>query len=197
VHDAIAALDPKAMGESTVALLAPWQQEEIAHGRPEYDAAEIKEDKYGVDTTLGFISGRAAEAEGWLAANKPAEEPPPAGPGGASSSRGVPPAAPQIVPGRLRVVDGILVSRLWVSGPGWVAQRVSLGARHDRIRICAAHALLRQAGPVVLRCKLSAEGRRRLRRKSLRLKVNTTFIPTSGSPVSAGRSLVVPSDRAL
>ncbi len=71
--DAIAVLDPHGLAEDTADLLAPWQAKEIADGRPEYDATEIKENKYGVDTTLAFIAGRQTEAEEWLAAHKPVE----------------------------------------------------------------------------------------------------------------------------
>lgn len=75
VRSTIAQMGPAALAESTVDMLAPWQEEEREYGRPEYDAAEIKEDKYGVDKTLDFITGRAAEADEWLEANAPPSTP--------------------------------------------------------------------------------------------------------------------------
>jgi hypothetical protein len=71
---AIATLGPQALAESTATMLAPWQAKEVAEGRPEYDATEIKEGSFGVDETVEFIEGRRAEAERWLAANEPPTE---------------------------------------------------------------------------------------------------------------------------
>jgi hypothetical protein len=203
-RDSIAQLDPAALAESTAAMLVPWQKEEEEHGRPEYDATEIKEDKYGVDTTLGFIAGRAAEATAWLDENEPPAEESEAAVkssvpiGGASSipiSHGV--AGPDLVPGRFAVADGVLVSRIWVSGAGTLEQRVSIPTRRGRIRVCATHDQTQQAGPVILRCKLSEAARSRLSRKALRLRANTTFVPLGRAGTVAVRDLAAPRDPSL
>jgi hypothetical protein len=224
VRDAIAQLDPAALAESTVDMLGPWQKEEEEHGRPEYNAAEIKEDKYGVDGTLDFIAGRQAEADAWLAAHEPPEEEPPgegeeeesggeeseekvtepevpAKTGTTSAGASSPPPSgspiPDLVPGRFAVADGVLVSHVWVSGAGTVEQRVSIPTRHGRLRVCIATEQVQQAGPVVLRCKLSAAARRRLSEKSLRLKAYTAFAPLGRTATLTVRDLTALRDPSL
>jgi hypothetical protein len=224
VRDAISQLDPAALAESTADMLGPWQKEEEEHGRPEYDAAEIKEDKYGVDSTLDFIAGRQAEADAWLAAHEPPEEEPgegeeeegggeepeekgpepeiPAKISSASAGSSSPPKSngppvPDLVPGRFAVADGVLVTHIWVSGAGTVEQRVSIPTRHGRLRVCVAAEQAQQAGPVVLRCKLSAAARRRLGEKSLRLRAYTAFAPIGHTTTLTVRNLTAPRDASL
>jgi spore coat protein CotH len=223
VRDAIAQLDPAALAENTADMLAPWQEEEREHGRPEYDAAETKEDKYGVDGTLNFIDGRQAEADAWLAENEPPEEEPGEEEGGGEGEESegegkepdVPvktgagaanhplapvvngPAVPDLVPGRFEVSNGVLVSRVWVSGAGSLEQRVSIATRRGRVRVCAGGEQVQQAGPTVLRCKLSDGARRQLRRKPLRLKAYTTFVPSGRTGTWAVRDLTAPRDPSL
>jgi hypothetical protein len=204
VRDAIAQLGPAAMTESTAAMLIPWQHQEEEHGRPEYDAAEIKEDKYGVDKTIEFIDGRAAEADAWLDANEPPEEEfeVPAKTGATLPAAPVRPAGsgaaiPDLVPGRFAVVNGVLVSRVWVSGAGAVEQRASIATRRGRVRVCATHEKAQQAGPLTLRCGLSNAARRWLRRKPLQLKAYTTFVPLGRAGTVAVRDLTAAKDPSL
>lgn len=215
VRDSIAQLNPVALAKSTVGVLAPWQQEEREHGRPEYDAAETKEDKYGVDSTLDFIAGRQAEADAWLAAHEPPEEEPGeeegeekvtepevlAKTGTTSAGASSPPPSgspvPDLVPGRFAVADGVLVSHIWVSGAGTVEQRVSIPTRHGRLRVCIATEQAQQAGPVVLKCKLSEAARRRLSKKPLRLKAYTAFAPPGRTATLSVRDLTAPRDPSL
>ena len=84
---------------------------------------------------------------------------------------------PDLVPGRFTVTNGVLVSRVLVSGAGAVRQRVSVSTQHRRLRVCTADEKAGQAGPVILHCKLSDAARRRLHRGSLRLRAYTTFAP--------------------
>lgn len=204
-RDSIAQLGPAALAQSTADMLGPWQKEEEENGRPEYDAAEIKEDKYGVDTTLDFIAGRAAEADAWLAAHEPPEEESGGGEEGSGEGTATPsrvfspshpsgPTVPDLVPGRFAVADGVLVSHVWVSGVGTVEQRVSIPARHGRLRVCIAAEQTQQVGPVVLRCKLSSAARRRLSKKSLRLRAYTAFAPLGRTATLAVRDLTAPRD---
>jgi len=202
VRDAIVGLDPKAMAESTVEALAPWQEKEIEHGRPEYDAAEIKEDKYGVDTTIEFIAGRAAEADAWLAANEPPEENEeeviddpgstevPSASVSAPFAGGAPAPGSMIVNG-LSLKRGALSTRLGFSGPGtltlWASMRTAAGRRN----VCTV-----QDQPVSLtatiRCELSRAARRRLNEHPLRLVISISFSPQGGgTPVILSRGLTV------
>ena len=220
VRTGIAALDPAKLAEDSAALLAPWQAEERAHGRPEYNAAEIKEGKNGVEETLEFIASRQGEASQWLTENEPAEEESGEEEGseneeseveGEESSEvavktGTPSAiasvaptaielpGPEVLPGRFVVAGGVLISRIWVSGTGAVEQRVSITTRRGRTRVCATQEQTQQAGPLILRCKLSDAARRRLRKRSLQLRVYTTFTPLGRTGTGAIRDLTAPRD---
>lgn len=186
VRVAIGNLDPAALAESSAALLAPWQEEEIEHGRFEYDAEEIKESDTGVDATLEFIAGRSAEAYAWLAANIPSGEliepekaeekphvtisppPPPK----------TPPAGSLTVNG-FAVDHGVLSTQLGFSAPGRVSENVSMHTKKGRRRVCSV-----QSKPVslaaTLRCQLSDAAKRRLSDGPLRLRVTLGFAPQTG-----------------
>jgi hypothetical protein len=81
-----------------------------------------------------------------------------------------------------------------VSGAGAVEQKVSIATRRGRIRVCATDEQVQQAGPVVLRCRLSDGARRRLSNKSLQLRVYTTFVPLGRAGTVTLRNLTVPRD---
>ncbi|HEX4463376.1 MAG TPA: CotH kinase family protein [Solirubrobacterales bacterium] len=190
---AIAALGPQALAESTAAMLAPWQAEEIAHGRFEYDATDIEEGPYGVEETIEFIEGRQAEAEEWLAANVPSgegtEEPEQGGgSSGATRQSSLKSPAKSPAPGSLTVnalfVDhGVLTSELGLSAPGRVGENVSMHTRKGRRRVCSI-----ENKPVTLaatlRCQLSKAAKRRLGEGDLRLKVTIGFAPQTGGAVA-------------
>jgi hypothetical protein len=190
-------LDPGPLAEDIADLLAPWQQEERDNGRPEPNADEVDEVDAGVEETLDFIAGRQAEAEAWLAENEPPVEASTASV--STSSRPSPNVipVPDVVPGRFAVANGVLVSRIWVSGAGAVGQRVSISTRRGRLRVCTADEKTQQAGPVTLRCKLSDAARRRLRKKPLRLKAYTTFVPLGRAGIATVRNLTAPRDPSL
>lgn len=198
----ISGLDPGAQAEDIADLLAPWQQEERDSGRPEPDADEAQEIDEGVEETLDFIAGRQGEAETWLAENEPPAEP------SATSTSALSVNAPStspvdvspaldLVPGHFAVKNGILVSRLWVSGGGAVRQRVSISKRHGRLRVCTTAEQVQQAGPVILRCKLSNAARRRLSKKPLQLRAYTTFVPLGRAGSVTMRDLTAPKDPSL
>ncbi len=207
LHDlqaTIAGLDPAMVAEDTAGLLAPWQAEERAHGRAEYDSDEIKD---GVDETLQFIAGRQAEASAWLTANEPPEEeggegeeeengeeegggeieggtPSPSGNAGSSSStKGVPAPGSVIINGFF-LDRGVLSSRLGFSSPGTVTQWVTMRTPGGRRNVCTV-----QDQPVSLaatiRCELSRSARQRLAKHRLRLGVNISFTPQNGGAPAA------------
>jgi hypothetical protein len=186
VRVAIGNLNPAALAEGSAALLAPWQSEEIEHGRPEYDAEEIKESDTGVDATLEFIAGRSAEAYAWLAANIPSgeliepkktEEKP-----GDTNPPPPPPKTPP--PGSLTVngfvVDhGVLTTRLGFSAPGRVSENVSMRTEKGRRRVCSVKnkSVTLAAN---LRCQLSKAAKRRLSKGQVQLRVIVGFAPQDG-----------------
>lgn len=194
VRVAIGNLNPTALAEGSAALLAPWQTEEIEHGRPEYDAEEIKESDTGVDATLEFIAGRSAEAYAWLTANIPSGEliepekveektgnPPP-------PLAKTPPAGSLAVSG-LSVDHGVLTTRINFSAPGKVSENVSMRTKKGWRKACSI-----QGKPVSLaanlRCRLSKAAKRRLSEGSLRLRVTIGFAPQDGgAPAVLSRTI--------
>jgi hypothetical protein len=194
VTTVIAALGPQALAESTATMLAPWQAEEIAHGRFEYDAAEIKEGPYGVEETIEFIEGRGAEADAWLSANKPPEEEEKSETRETSVIVPGPSPKPPLAPGSvvikgLAVSPGALAARISVSGPGRVTEWVTMRTPAGRRNVCT---VLDQ--PVSLaatvRCGLSRAAERHLADHRLRLEVNISFAPANGgAPVTVSRAL--------
>jgi hypothetical protein len=183
----IPGLDPAALAEETADLLAPWQAEERASGRPEFDEGEVED---GIEETLDFIAGRQAEALAWLEANVPPDGPPPMDPSGGDGRKQSPTS--DIAPRRFAVRDGVLITRIWVSGPGRIAQRATVPSGKGRARACATATHSAQAGSVVLRCSLIRSVRRRLRTGGLRLTVRTAFTQDGASPVLDIRRLFAP-----
>jgi spore coat protein CotH len=182
VTSTITALEPAALAEATAELLEPWQAEEIAHGRPEYDATEIKEGKNGVEEALEFIAGRRAEAEAWLAANEPQ-------PVEASSFEraggGAPQASPQ-APQRVLVLRHLARSGRWltvraqVAGAGFVALRVIAELRKGPRQVCEGEARTRAAGKIAIHCRLSRLGLKAIARHAGLLKLVLTATLTEG-----------------
>jgi hypothetical protein len=181
---AIAALDPESLAEATADLLGPWQAEEIAHGRPEYDATEIKEDKYGVDSTLAFIADRQADAEAWLAENKPPEpertpvvviDPEGLGPNPTSKSAG-----PTLLFERAKRSGRQLTAGVQLAAAGQVGLRASFQAGKHRKQACTVGERGQGPGGLVLRCALSEAAMVRLEHRALPLRLTFTIVPVSG-----------------
>ena len=190
-------------------MLEPWQAEELAHGRPEYDATEIKEGPFGVDETIEFIEGRQAEAEQWIAANEPpaeggeepgeGEEPEGEEPGGGEGSGGnevpvkdvsssggagssplKPVAAPgSVAIGRLALARGVLGTRLNLSGPGMVTEWVTMHTAAGRRNVCTVTRTV-VALTAKMRCGLSRAARRRLVGHRVPLVIQISFVPQDG-----------------
>ena len=194
VTKGMGALDPTGLAVDTGTLLAPWQAEERAHGRAESNQTKVEE---GVEETFEFIASRPDEAVQWLSENEPPTKvgAPSLGTSPAPPAKVI--AVPDLVPGRFAVASGVLVARIWVSGAGAVDQRASIATRRGRIRVCATGEQAQGAGPVILRCKLSAAARHRLSRRPLRLKAYTTFVPAGGTGTFTVRDLTAPRDPSL
>jgi hypothetical protein len=173
VRVAIGNLAPAALAESSAALLMPWQEEEIEHGRPEYDAEEIKESDNGVDATLEFIAGRSAEAFTWLAANIPSGELIEPEKAEQKSGGGTvpPPPSPKTPP------------------PGALTENVSMGTAKGRRKVCAVQSKA-VSFAAILRCQLSKAAKRRLSEGRLRLRVDLGFAPEDGGAAVAATRTV-------
>jgi hypothetical protein len=180
VTNAIVALDPQSLAEGTDDLLAPWQAEEIAHGRPEYDADEIKEDKYGVDTTFTFIAGRRAEAKAWLAENKPPKPERIVDKGGPGPPPPPEPTEPKISFGGVKRSGRQLTTRVQLSAAGQVSLRAIFKADKKQKRACTTSGRVQAAGVFALRCSLSRAAVKRLAGGALRLKLIITIAPDAG-----------------
>jgi len=179
VTTTIAALGPQTLAESTATMLAPWQAEEIANGRFEYDAAEIKEGKYGLDETIEFIEGRQAEAEKWLAENKPAEPVAPDQIVNSGSSGPMPPsgkpATPALIFERAKRSGRQLTTQVQVSGPGKATLRATFKVGKKQKKACTTNKRAQAAGELALRCKLSDAAMEGLANGPLRLKLTITI----------------------
>lgn len=196
VTSTIAALDPQALAEKTATMLEPWQAREIADGRPEYDATEIKEGPFGVDETIEFIEGRQGEAEQWLAENEPPEihVTPPAPPAPGSSTQTAPTApGPTLLFQRVNRAGSRLTTHLQVSSPGKVTLRATFKAGKKQKLACSVSKRAQAAGPLTLRCKLSAVAMERLASGPLRLKL---VIATAGRKETVVRYVRLPAFRS-
>lgn len=195
----IAVLEPAALAEATAELLGPWQAEEIAQGRPEYDAEEIKEGDHGgagdngVEDTLAFIAGRQAEAEEWLAENEPPPLPLPPLPPTQNSPQREPPPKPG--PGVVFAGHGRsghrLTVRLLLATPGTIALRATFKAAKGRAKACLGGEQA-AAGSVTVSCKLSRPALRLLARHALRIKLNLTFVLADGGSETLSRNVRLP-----
>ncbi len=89
-----------------------------------------------------------------------------------------------------------LTSTVVVPGPGKLTQRVTRGRLTAAVlTVCKASAKATKAGRVKLTCKLSAATRAALRKRSLRVRVKTTFTPTGGSSASKTQAVTLKSQR--
>jgi CotH protein len=195
-----AALDLDTAARCTAERLAPWQAMED-EGRREYDSAEIAE---GVAEGRQFIADRPQELAAWLGVPAPAgpagerpctvieeseeiEEPSgPAPPGHPvfSPAADPPPLPVLLVRGRVVVRRGVLVARLRPSGPGELELAGTIATRGGVLRACEAKATVAAAGPVAVRCPLSAGTQDRLAAHWLRIRLHARFTPPTGSPVA-------------
>lgn len=188
----IATFGPQALAESTATMLAPWQAEEIAHGRPEYDATEIKEGSFGVDETIEFIEGRQMEAEEWLAGNEPPPKPETVEPVGHAS--GLSPqttghSGPWLLFERAKRSGRRLTTRVQLSGPGKVSLQATFRSGKKHEQACAASKRSQAPGGLALHCTLSSTARERVAHRPLRLELTFTITPVAGGKETVMRSI--------
>lgn len=179
---AIPGIDPGQLAEDTDDLLAPWQAEERANGRPDPESDTAGEVEAALDESLDFIAGRQAEAEEWLEGNRPSEPideeltpvgpPQPAGPAG--------PAAATLRFRGAKLSGRRLTVHVHLSTAGEVSLRASFKAGEKRKRACATAKRAKSAGDVVLRCRLSSAALKALAQRPLRLRLAMTTVPADG-----------------
>lgn len=195
VTETIAALGSQALAESTAAMLAPWQAEEIAHGRPEYDATEIKEGPFGVDETIEFIEGRQAEAEQWLEENEPPPIPVQPAPTPSSPTQASPTSTspgPALLSSHAKRAGRYLKLHLDLQSPGNIALKVTFKTARGNTRACSAQKQAMAPGELALSCKLSRAALNRLAKHALRTMLTFTVTLGDGHTETSGRSIRLP-----
>ena len=188
VRDKVTALDLRPEADALAAMLAPWQQTDP---RKEGDMSHVAS---GVQGVKNFISARPGDAENWL--NPPPEEPavpddpatPPFSPTPAFQAA---PAA-EFALGQANASARVVTMRLRIPSAGRVRQRGTTWMGSAMHTACTAQATFATAGEITLRCRLKSAAKRRLRCRSLRLKMRTWFAPAQGRPTTAIRKLTVP-----
>jgi hypothetical protein len=183
-------LDGQAVALST--QLGPWQALET-DPRREFSPAQIEA---GVEEARAFVASRPAELAAWLPVEANAKETT-GGSGGGQSQPGGAATSPAVPAARLRIDSAltagrVLRSRLHLPSAGNVSQVVTVAKGRRRVRVCAAHARVAQAGTLTLRCRLTPQVRRRLRRRWLRLLVVTRFQPLGGTAETFRKKVRVP-----
>jgi spore coat protein CotH len=174
VGKTVASLGLDKLASDTATSIKPWEEADPRLEHPELvDGAVAK--------TRDFLAERPAELSAFLGP----EGSPPVAAGGE-----VPHAsAPSLEVGRSRRHAAVLVTHLWLAGPGVLSQAAKIGTAHDSHRACSTQVSVPTAGPRDLRCPLSAAILRRLRAHGLTLQVRTSFAPQDGSPESTFRRI--------
>jgi hypothetical protein len=164
------------------AKLAPWQ---AIDPRKPFDQAEIAD---GVEWIPYFLSKRVVDAEEWLGIDPPAAprvDPP-------STPPSDPEYRPRLSISRLKAVGHSLRTRLNLAAPGVVTQRGTISTRKGTRTVCRTRAEAKHPRSLTLRCRLDADARERLRKRSLKVRLVTRFDPVDGPLESATRILSVP-----
>ncbi len=77
-----------------------------------------------------------------------------------------------------------LISTVVIPGPGKLTQRVTRSLKSKAVVVCKTSKKATKAGTVKLTCKFNSRTRSALRKRSLRVRVKTTFTPTGGLSAS-------------
>lgn len=198
VEETTTALDLSKEAKALAALLAPWQEQEAEESeRAPFDLDFIEEE---FKATLKFLAKRPQVLADWLDTGELPEEPdeeepeeeekeePKEDPGKPNPFEEVPKVPqPFTIDNRLeldrsRLGRGLVIVRATVSGPGALSLVANTGPADNRRRACSVAAKQVQAGPTVLRCRLSETTRRRLAKAPLTLRLNVNFQPGDGNP---------------
>jgi hypothetical protein len=195
IRASIAGLDLDAQAICAAERLQPWQAMEVA-GRREHGPAEIKA---GVEGTRAFIRERPGDLADWLGvasaeAAAPLERCSSSDPAQAAAvpSAGVATPAPKLQLSRAAVKKGVLATRLQVSSAGRLNLRATIRTRNGRVTACTGTAAAAAAGPVSVRCKLSAAVHRRLRGRWLKFHLEASVKPPAGPPTMVYDVVTVP-----
>lgn len=195
------AADLPARTEQLADLVEPWQEFEIANSvREPFNAGQIER---SVEDLLEFLVLRLEVLAEWLPNDEEPSAPKedPVGPAGGASTAGPPPIptpAPTPKLSRRLTVDrsqldrGLLTVRAAVSGPGKLTQRAQLAAANGPHTACATSRRADAAGILIVTCRLSAEVRRRLANRWLRLQISLRFQPLSGEATELQTSVRLP-----
>ena len=190
VHGAIAGMGLDALAVDSAALLAPWQEMENDEStREEWDLEEIEE---GVAETRAFIASRPAEAAEWLALEAQRQT------GGQTTASPLASGFPndsarqRLRIGKVRLVQGVLQTRVRLWTGGTVSQRAKVSTGDGARVVCRDRVRAENAGAVTLRCNLPSSVRERLRRGPVGITVATRFVPANGRPQNFSRWTVLP-----
>ncbi|HEX6752969.1 MAG TPA: CotH kinase family protein [Solirubrobacterales bacterium] len=186
VGSEIDALDLDSLAEATAVLLEPW--EELGGAREEHSPREIG---LGVADARAFIAERPAELEDWLD-SEPTSTPSPRPAPAASAADSLPQSPRALRVGRAVVVGGVLVTRLSLPAAGTLGKRVTIRTRTGSLAACKTRVRSEGAGPAVIRCKLSADARKRIAARWLRLRVELEFAADAGSRESRVFDVLAP-----
>ena len=126
---------------------------------------------------------------------------------GASSSGGTTPVAPTLavrnVAASNQASSATITSRVVVNGAGSVRQVGTRAtgqsartiwratARESATALCTASRKTPRAGTYRMTCTLGAAARAELKRRSIRVRLATTFTPTGGAPISRSQTVVL------
>jgi len=182
VQAAVEGLDLDAFASETADRLEPWQLLEQANSRHEHDMAAIAN---GVSETREYIAERPGELADFLG---------PEAVGSSSVSVSTHPHRPlasDLYVGHGRRRAGVLVTHLWLAGPGLVSQAATFETVRGPREACSAPTRVAAAGGLDLRCHLSPAVTTRLRHHRLGLRVWTSFAPKSGAYESRFRRVVL------
>jgi hypothetical protein len=181
---AVAAAGLDALAVRAASLLAPWQQLEQSSPRHEFSLGEIAA---AVAATRAFIASRPAEADAWLADNRPQlESPSGSTPAGSASPR----RTVYLRVGRVRLVGGALRTEVQLRSAGAVTQRAKIATAGSNV-VCRDRAEVARARDLTLRCHLPATLRKRLREKWLALRLVTRFAPAASRPEVTTRHITL------
>ncbi len=92
----------------------------------------------------------------------------------------------------IKVGRKAVISTVVLPGRGKLTQRVTRSSKAKAVVVCKTSKKATKAGTVKLTCKLNSRTRSALRKRSLRVRVKTTFKPTGGLTASKTKLIKLP-----